>query len=77
MINQGLPPLRRVDDDNARDPTRALRRSTHANRRALCVARTRGGAAGGGGGGRRRPVDGENGITEDGVLESIVVWYVP
>jgi hypothetical protein len=31
----------------------------------------------GGGGGRRRPVDGENGITEDGVLESIVVWYVP
>ena len=30
-----------------------------------------------GGGGRCRPVDGENGITEDGVLESIVVWYVP
>jgi hypothetical protein len=26
-INQGLPPLRRVDDDDARDPTRALRRS--------------------------------------------------
>jgi hypothetical protein len=55
-------PLRRVDDNNAHNLTRALRRSTHATRRALCVARTRGtrcrsrlGAAGslpaGGGGG--------------------------
>ena len=55
-------PLHRVDDNKARDPTRALRRSTHTTRCALCVARTRGtrrrsrlGAAGslpaGGGGG--------------------------